>query len=86
MSRTVKKINKSAYLSILEEIRMPLYNLREHMFKSKDMKPEMMKYFNEVEAFLQSLADPNEFDITEDTDCWGDRINRGHWWDVRLRG
>tara|TARA_Y100000034_G_C6852795_1_gene387085 strand:- start:1111 stop:1365 length:255 start_codon:yes stop_codon:yes gene_type:complete len=76
MSRTLKKINKSAYISILEEIRMPLYNLREKMFTDKSMTPEIMKYFNEIEDFLQSLGDIDEFDITEDTDCWGDNIER----------
>jgi hypothetical protein len=73
MSSKTKRLNKEAYLTILDDIRMPVFNIRDRINRMGFMSDDMLDDFKILEEVLQSLA---KWDITEDVDCWGDHIPR----------
>lgn len=73
MSNKKKRLNKEAYLTILDDIRMPIFNIRDRINRMGFMSDDMIDDFRILEEVLQTMS---SWDITEDVDCWGEHIPR----------
>lgn len=64
-------INKNGYLELLNKLRPPMMALKVGISElDEEVSKRLMKHFDELDKFVQDVTLNNNWEITDDSDCW----------------